>query len=94
MLGRRYGRIGDDVTADIFAERLQIALDMNGVTAADLEREDIASSTLIGSYIKGQHTPNILGAVRLAERLNVSLDWLCGLSDTDGPEIPPAPWQV
>lgn len=57
------------------AERLE-ALQMN---EADLARATGDSKTQIGRLSKGQSTPSVAFAARVARALEVSLDELCGI---------------
>lgn len=67
----------------VFGERLADAMEDNGVTVEDMETDDIAVSSVINSYISGNSLPQLRTAVRIATYLNVSLDYLCGLDDSD-----------
>ena len=57
------------------AERLD-AMEMN---EADLARATGDSKTQIGRVAKGQSTPSVAFASRIAKALETSLDELCGL---------------
>lgn len=57
-------------------------------TSKNLTQEDIAkmvkvSKATISNYEKGKVSPPIELLVNLAEKYDVSIDWLCGLSDKE-----------
>ena len=63
-----------------FGERLkQARLDRHLSQSALAQQLGIGRSTLV-EYESGATVPSLAVAIRLAESLNVSLDWLCGLS--------------
>ena len=63
-----------------FGARLkQSRLDHHLSQSALARQLGIGRSTLV-EYESGATVPSLVVAIRLAESLNVSLDWLCGLS--------------
>ena len=59
-------------------------------TSKNLTQEDIAkmvkvSKATISNYEKGKVSPPIELLIKLAERYDVSIDWLCGLSNEEIP---------
>lgn len=66
---------------DIFAERLQIAMYWNELTGADLSRRSGVPASTICRYICGQRLPNVEKLIKLSKALNVSADYLIGLTD-------------
>jgi len=63
-----------------FGERLkQARLDQHLSQSALAQQLGIGRSTLV-EYESGATVPSLVVAIRLAESLNVSLDWLCGLN--------------
>lgn len=71
----------------IFAQRLREARTLSGTTQAKLSEKSGVTPATISAYEnsngeKGKN-PSLDNAVKLAEALNVSLDWLCGLSSTN-----------
>ncbi len=58
---------------------IQARLDELDMTQADLARATGDSKTQIGKVAKGQSTPSVAFAKRLAKALECSLDELCGL---------------
>ena len=64
----------------VFGERLkQARLTQNLSQSALASQLAIGRSTLV-EYESGATVPSLTVAVRLAEALDVSLDWLCGLT--------------
>lgn len=71
----------------IFAQRLREARSLSGTTQAKLSEKSGVTPATISAYEnsngeKGKN-PSLDNAVKLADALNVSLDWLCGLSSTN-----------
>ena len=63
-----------------FGARLkQARLDHHLSQSALAQQLGIGRSTLV-EYESGATVPSLVVAIRLAESLNVSLDWLCGLA--------------
>ena len=61
-------------------------------TSKNLTQEDIAkmvkvSKATISNYEKGKVSPPIEILIKLAERYDVSIDWLCGLSNEEIPRL-------
>lgn len=68
----------------VFAERLREARTAAKLTQADLSKKAGVTAATISAYEssdgnKGKN-PSLENALKLAEGLNVSLDWLCGFS--------------
>lgn len=61
-----------------FPERLDEAMSNQGIAPSDFEDLDIVSASSIKSYLDGKTIPNLRTAVKIAEFLGVSLDYLCG----------------
>lgn len=57
-------------------------LDSLHMTEADLARATGDSKTQIGRVAKGQSTPSVAFAFRIARALESSLDELCGIVET------------
>lgn len=81
-----------------FRTRLKEALDNKCLTGKDLEDCGVVAQSSIHEYIDCGRLPNLRTACRLAEFLDVSLDWLCGFdegikwSDALLPAQRKAPW--
>ena len=67
--------------SEIFAQRLQIAMYWKEWTGADLSRHSGLTAATISRYICGQRLPNVARLVKLSKALDVSADYLLGLSD-------------
>ena len=64
-----------------FGNRLKIVREQRDVSREDIALKLGTSAAIIGRYERGERTPNIDIAKKLAEALEVSLDYLAG--DTD-----------
>lgn len=62
----------------IFAERLREARLTKGLSRSNLVEKSGVSYTAIYNIEERDHLPNLFIAIRLAETLEVSLDWLAG----------------
>jgi transcriptional regulator with XRE-family HTH domain len=81
----------DNLNVNVFCEHLIKARKDNRLTQKSLaEKTGLATSTISGyeslfSSVMGKDwarkTPSIYTAYKLARALNISLDWLCGLSE-------------
>jgi len=67
-----------------FGERLRMLRESRGLTAKDLGKMVSLGGPTITRYEKGQRDPDTETLVRLAEILDVSLDYLFGLTDRPG----------
>lgn len=72
----------------IFSERLKTVRTKKGLSQADLAKMIGVSSATISSYetANGAKIPSLNKAEAIAETLEVSLDWLCGLTAPDSQE--------
>lgn len=61
-----------------FSERLKIAIDDSGITAADLSRKLGMSKQSISAYLTGVRKPKRLVIGAIAKELHVSPTWLIG----------------
>ena len=66
----------------IFSERLCQIVKENDISWAELSRRTNLSTARISQYKTGIYTPKPDALFILAEALNVSPDWLGGMSDT------------
>lgn len=64
-----------------FSERLVNARRICGKTQKALADVLGVKANTISAYEKGKAVPSIDSAAKLANELNVSLDWLCGMND-------------
>lgn len=67
-----------------FPRRLEEILNERGFDGKYLEDLGVISQSSIRDYIDGKVFPNLRTAVKLADFLDVSLDYLCGIGE-DGP---------
>lgn len=65
-----------------FARRVRMALHMREMTSADLMRVTGMGSGQISSYLNGHQEPGATRIVQMCRALDVSADFLLGLSDT------------
>lgn len=92
-------RDGFDSVDYYFGSRLRQAMLDKGMEAKDLEDCGIISASSIREYVDCGRLPNLRTACRLAEFLDVDLDWLCGFkeearwSDVDIERQLKAPWR-
>lgn len=76
---------GDETRVKL-AERLCVCLDNKGWKAIDLAKEANISKSSISTYMSGDQCPSISLIVKLAKALEVSTDFLLGLSDLESPK--------
>ena len=67
----------------MFKQRLEMALAMSGLSAAELSRKSGISEGMISSYRKGTYAPKSSKIYALATALNVSPAWLLGYDSPD-----------
>lgn len=68
-------------------DRLKMALELRGMTAAELARRSEVDKGAISHYLKGEFTPKQSTIGKMARALNVSPSWLLGFGVTmDGKE--------
>lgn len=70
-----------------FASRLKDIMDMKGITQLWLSKRTNIPEATISRYVCGIHTPKIDNATRIANALNVSVDYLTGTSIETAPHI-------
>lgn len=64
---------------EIFKKRLRVA--MGTISQRDLAKMSGLTEVTISQYLKGERIPKLTDAVRIASVLNVSLDYLSGISE-------------
>lgn len=64
-----------------FGRRLDEALKAKGLERKDLDDLGIISQSSLHEYIDCGRLPNLRTACRLAEFLDVDLNWLCGFNE-------------
>ena len=77
-----------ELLTQTFSQRMKEARKSNSDMIQEALADEIeSSSSHISNYEKGKNLPILLNAVIIAEKLNVSLDWLCGLEIQKGQNI-------
>lgn len=68
----------------IFGRRLEILLDKNKMTQTDLAKRVFVTPSSVNRWIHGSATPDAEIIFRICSELNVSANWLLGLSGDIG----------
>lgn len=76
---------------ETFANRLKEARSKAGVNQTELAKYCGIKQSTISTYENGNSTPDLEVAAKFAEKLGVSLDWLCGF-EKKPQEITPLQW--
>lgn len=66
------------LTKEDFAGRLKTAIDSKKIKQADLAKSIDVSTANISNYVNGKAFPPIDTLAKIAKKLDISLDWLCG----------------
>lgn len=75
----------------IIKENLRTIIRQRGVTQAWLAEKADTTEATVSRYLTGVHSPRIELIAKMATALNVSVDYLLGLSDSSTPNEPPTP---
>ena len=75
----------------IIKENLRTIIRQRGVTQAWLAEKAETTEATVSRYLTGIHSPRIELIARMAMALNVSVDYLLGLSESSIPNQPPTP---
>ena len=67
---------------ELFAQRLQIAMYWKEWTGADLARRSGIPAPTISRYLCSQRQPNVARLIKLSKALDVSADYLLGLTES------------
>lgn len=70
-----------DIELQIFADRLKELRTENGLTQIQFVDGLGITASALSAYEKNLKNPSISVAKRIAEKYNVSIDWLCGLTE-------------
>jgi len=70
-----------DIELQVFSERLKILRNSLGITQKDFAEKIGVTAAALSSYENNLKNPSIAVAKRIAETFNVSIDWLCGLTN-------------
>ena len=81
-----------DATQDVFAVRLTGVMESHGITQAKLsdmvrERGGVLQRQTVSMYMNGQSKPDTERLTMICKVLNVSADYLLGLSDAEMPDL-------
>ncbi len=76
---------------NIFATRLNQAREKSGLSLRALSQTAEVSPQSMSQYAKGDAMPPLRSAIKIAEKLGVSLDWLCGLQEEPAPVVEDEP---
>lgn len=68
-----------DSKMDLIKERLKIS--MKGISQRELAERTGITEQSISRYLNGKRIPNLVDGAKIAKALNVSLDYLTGLTD-------------
>jgi transcriptional regulator with XRE-family HTH domain len=72
----------DEVNTHVsFADRVRQARTEAGLKQAELAKRMRVHQSEVSAYERGRYMPTFWNLCELARALNVSLDWLCGLSE-------------
>lgn len=73
----------------IIKERLNEAMKLRGMTAAELANKSGLAKSSVSRYLSGENIPRSIAIGKMANALNVSPAWILGYNLTiDGKEIP------
>ncbi len=69
----------------VFQERFDLLRKEHGSNNTDFAKFLDMSRQTVGFYLNGDRVPDALNLIRIAEKCNVSVDWLLGLTDEKTP---------
>lgn len=69
----------------VFQERFDLLRKEHGSNNTDFAKLLDMSRQTVGFYLNGDRVPDALNLIRIAEKCNVSVDWLLGLTDEKTP---------
>lgn len=70
-----------NIDFDIFSKRFEQALKDTGIKREDMADDGICCKEAMSCYCTGKRIPNGRNLLYICNYLNVSADWLLGLSD-------------
>lgn len=79
---------------DKFSERLKLARAKVGLSQKELAEKINMTPASLSGYEVGTKVPSLPVALSLAQTLNVSLDWLCGLIDDESEKKVETYWDI
>lgn len=68
----------------ILALRLKELRDSLGLNQSEFSESIQLKQPTYNAYEKGANKPQVDTLIKIAQKYNVSIDWLCGLSDDEG----------
>ena len=68
-------------TIDIFSQRLVEALEDEGIIQVQMTEDGVVCLPALSGYKAGHHYPSVASLIALCEYVNVSADWLLGLTN-------------
>ena len=74
-----------NTTCDIFAARLNEAIEDAKVNKSQMERDGVCARDSLRLYAEGEKMPNSRTLLYICNYLNVSADWLLGFSNEKKP---------
>ena len=72
------------LTKEEFAGRLKTAIDRKQIKQVELAEMIGVTTANMSNYVRGKSFPPIDTLAEIAKKLDVSLDWLCGIDRTAG----------
>ena len=73
--------------APLFSKRLAEVLKEKRLSQKDLAELSGVTTSSLSPWLKGTTEPKIYGVAQIAKALNISIDYLLGLSDVKTPDI-------
>lgn len=77
--------------AQVLRDNLRDIMNLRGITQAWLAEKTEITEATISRYLTGVHSPKIEYIAKMAGAMNVSVDYLLGLSSSSIPDEPPSP---
>lgn len=71
---------------NILSERIKELRAIKGLTQKEFAEKINVSTVSVSSYETGVKTPSLDIIISIAKNYNISIDWLCGLSDNMAPD--------
>lgn len=71
----------------IFGRRLRVAMSAKGLKQYEVSEAMGVGHASASNWMRGHAMPEASALPELAQLLGVSIDWLCGRTDKNGPKI-------
>lgn len=75
---------------DVLRKNLKDVMSQRGINQVQLSEKTGITTATISRYITGVHNPKIDYIAKMAESMDVSIDYLMGLSSSSIPDAPPS----